>query len=165
MLLSFASALVVGSFFEWALHRWLMHGVWLKGYPYEMHDRVHHVLFNGDHGYHVADRSTLSKVTMAWWNGPVLLLVNLPLPVLVAWAVGSWWVVAGAMAGYATYYGLYEYLHWCFHVPGKRWFESTRLFRTMDRHHRIHHLDPATNLNVILPIADLALRTRVSRAP
>jgi hypothetical protein len=161
---SFVAALVFGSFFEWAVHCGLMHGEWMKGYPYETHDRVHHVLFDGDHNYHVRRAEDAAKVTMAWWNGPVLVMVNLPLPVLIAWALGSWWIVAGATAGFIAYYGLYEYLHWCMHVPASRWLEGTRLFRLINRHHRIHHLNPGRNLNVVLPIADLCLRTRLGRA-
>lgn len=156
---------MVGSFFEWALHKFLMHGVLVKTYPYRTHDRVHHVVFDAGRNYHLHDENHREIVTMAWWNAPVLMLVNAPLPVLVAWLVGSWWVVAGAMAGYVAYYAAYEYLHWCMHVPGPRWFQRTRLFKWIDRHHRLHHLEPMRNLNVVLPIADFLLGTRMASAP
>jgi hypothetical protein len=73
--------------------------------------------------------------------------------------------VPGFMAAVILYYGLYEYLHWCMHVPRTRRFQSSRLFRWIDRHHRLHHLQPGRNLNVVLPIADFLFRTRLSRAP
>lgn len=165
LITSFAAALVAGSFFEWALHRYLMHGVWFKTYPYRTHDQIHHVVFDGGPKYQLRHDEDRAVVTMAWWNAPLLFLVNAPIPALVAWAVGSWWVLPGAMAGYMAYYATYEYLHWCMHVPGPRWFQGTRVFKWINRHHRLHHLDPMTNLNVVLPIADFVLRTRRSSAP
>ena len=35
--------------------------------------------------YHLHEAAHRNLVTMAWWNGPVLLLVNLPLPGFIAW--------------------------------------------------------------------------------
>jgi len=35
----------------------------------------------------------------------------------------------------------------------------------VDQHHRLHHLEPMRNLNVVFPIADFVFRTRLSRAP
>ncbi len=163
-LCSFTVSIVFASFFEWALHRWLMHGVLFKGYPYRKHDQVHHVVFDSDAGYHLRDQEHRTIVTMAWWNAPVLMFVNLPLPGLIALWLGSWSVVIGAMSALLAYYAMYEYFHWCMHVPSARWFQNTRLFRGIDRHHRIHHLDPSKNLNVVLPIADLVLRTRLRAA-
>jgi hypothetical protein len=162
---SFLGAVVFGSFFEWSLHRYLMHGRWIKGYPYRTHDQVHHKVFDSGPNYHLGERDDHDLVTMAWWNGPVLMLANAPLPTLVAWLAGSWWVIPGAMAAYVLYYAAYEYLHWCMHVPRERWFERTRLYKWIDRHHRLHHLEPDRNLNVVLPLADWILRTRIARAP
>ena len=163
---SFTGALIVGSFFEWALHKYLMHGVLIKAYPYKTHDLVHHKLFGPGPTYTNEDhRHDDALVTMAWWNSPILMLANAPLPIAVAWLLHSWWIVPGAMAGYICYYIAYEYLHWCMHVPGPRWFQQTWAFKWIDRHHRLHHLMPMRNLNVVLPIADFILRTRMSSAP
>jgi len=162
---SYGAALVVGSFFEWALHKFLMHGVLIKGYPYHRHDRIHHVEFGSGPDYVIRDATQRNRVSMAWWNAPLLLLANAPLPILVSWLVGSWWVLPGAMAGFLCYYAGYEYLHWCMHVPRPRWFQRTRFFRSVDRHHRIHHEFPMRNLNVFLPFADYLLGTRLHRAP
>ncbi len=165
LLASFAGAVVVGSFFEWALHKYLMHGVLVKGYPWQAHDQVHHGVFDAGKRYHLQDRADKHLVTMAWWNGPVILLANAPIPVAVAWLIGNWWVVPGAMACYTAYYAAYEYFHYCMHVPGPRWFQRTRLFKWIDQHHRLHHLVPMRNLNVVFPIADWIMRTRIARAP
>jgi hypothetical protein len=163
---SFVGAWIFGSFFEWSLHRYLMHGVLIKAYPYHTHDRVHHQVFGPGPTYHLSPNNEHPDlVTMAWWNGPLILLANAPLPLLVTWIVGSWWVMAGAMPAYLMYYAMYEYLHWCMHVPGPRWFQKLGLFKWLDQHHRLHHLDSNKNLNVVFPLADWILRSRMARAP
>jgi hypothetical protein len=35
----------------------------------------------------------------------------------------------------------------------------------IDQHHRLHHLKPMRNLNVVLPLADFVFRTRIASAP
>lgn len=161
VLASFAAAVLAASFFEWVLHKYFMHGVLVKGYPYRAHAQVHHVVFGHAATYHLSDPAHRNLVTMAWWNGPVLLLLNVPLPGLCAWLLGSAWVLAGAMAGFTAYYVAYEYLHWCMHVPAGRRLDRMRWFRWLDRHHRAHHRHPLRNLNVVLPLADLVLRSRL----
>jgi hypothetical protein len=166
VLSSFVAGLAYGSFFEWSLHRFLMHRPFLFfTYPYRTHAQVHHVKFGSGRDYQLHDDHQKGHVTMAWWNSPILIAVNAPIGILAAVLIGSWWIVPGFLASMVIYYGMYEYLHWCMHVPGTRWFQSTRLFRWIDRHHRIHHLQPMRNLNVVLPLADFILRTRLARAP
>ena len=60
-----------------------------------------------------------------------------------------------------AYYALYEYLHYCMHLPKNRRFERTRFFQFVQTHHRLHHLYYMRNLNVVVPIADFVLRTRI----
>jgi len=166
LLLALAGGLIYGSFFEWTLHKFMMHRPFLfVTYPYKSHAITHHGKFGSGRDYHLQAGVDPRLVTMAWWNGPVLFLVNAPVGILAAWLIGSWWIVPGFMAALFLYYGLYEYLHWCMHVPRRRGFQSSRLFRWIDRHHRLHHLQPGRNLNVVLPIADFLFRTRLSRAP
>ena len=162
----FVASLIYGSFFEWALHRFVMHRPFLfLHYPFRSHGVTHHGTFGSGRDYHLLEEKNRHLVTMAWWNAPVLLLVNSPAALAAVWLSGTWWAAAAFMAALGFYYGLYEYIHWCMHVPGPRWFQRTRVFRWVDQHHRLHHLKPGTNLNVVFPVADFLLRTRLSRAP
>ena len=163
---SFLGGMVYGSFFEWTLHRFLMHRpLWFVTYPFKSHAQTHHVIFGSAKDYHLEDERNRRLVTMAWWNSPILIAVNAPVGLLFTWWIGTWWIMPGFLAAMVFYYGMYEYLHWCMHVPKKRWFQSLRIFRWIDRHHRLHHLQPNRNLNVVLPIADFVLRSRLARAP
>jgi hypothetical protein len=163
---SIFAGVVYGSFFEWTLHRFVMHRPFLTfTYPFRSHAITHHGTFGPTDTYHLADQEQSHLVTMAWWNGPALLVMNAPAGLLVAWLSGSWWAALAFMSTLAAYYAAYEYLHWCMHVPGPRWFQGTSLFRWVDRHHRLHHLKHKRNLNVVLPIADFILRTRLAGGP
>ena len=162
----FLAGIVYASFFEWTLHRFVMHRPILGfTYPYRSHGITHHTIFGSGKNYHLIDESTRKIVTMAWWNAPVLLAVNAPAGILAAYLAHTWWAMIPFIGAIAAYYAVYEYFHWCMHVPGPRWFQGTSLFKWVDRHHRLHHLEPNRNLNVVFPLADFVLRTRLSRAP
>ena len=75
MLLS--QALVVGalfvyaSFFEWTLHRFVMHRVLLISYPFRTHTLTHHRDFRSDASYHLRPNQSYESLTFAWWNAPL----------------------------------------------------------------------------------------------
>jgi len=164
-LTGFIAGLVFVSFFEWVLHRHVMHRPlgWLR-YPFQAHAVVHHHVFKGDRTYHLHNDADKETIPMAWWNGPLLILVGM-LPMLaLAWAVGSWGVALGAVLAIAGYYAVYEYLHWCMHLPKARRFERSWLFHRLNGHHILHHRYMHKNFNVILPIADLCLGTLLLRS-
>jgi len=163
MLLS--QALVVGalfvyaSFFEWTLHRFVMHRVLLISYPFRAHTLTHHRDFRSDASYHLRPNQSYDSLTFAWWNAPLLIALQVPM----LWGVEKLSGVPVLWAGVATfglYYFFYEYGHWCMHVRKKRWIERTRVFRWLDAHHRGHHRLHGKNLNVVFPLADYVLRTR-----
>ncbi len=150
---------VYASFFEWSLHRFLMHRPLVFTYPFRTHTLTHHRNFRGDASYHLHPGQSRDSLTFAWWNAP--LLIGLHVPIL--WGVERFVGLPVVWTGLATlilYYWLYEYGHWCMHVPKNRWIERTRVFRWLDAHHRGHHRLHAKNLNVVFPLADYVLRTR-----
>jgi len=132
----------------------------LLGYSFHAHALIHHGLFRADQSYHLQREEDEPKVTFAWWNAPGLLFLHVPLLVSVGYLSGSpgYW---GGAAALVLYYALYEYLHWCMHVPQNRWLENTRAFRFLKVHHYLHHRFAFRNLNVVLPLADWVLGTLV----
>ena len=164
-LVGFSIWIVASSFFEWLLHRYVMHRPvkWFR-YPFQAHAVVHHHTFKADHTYHLIKESDKETIPMAWWNGPALIVVfTLPM-VPVSWFTGIWALTCGAALGMTTYYCVYEYLHWCMHLPKARQFECFGLFRRINGHHILHHRYMHKNFNVILPIADLCLGTLMRRS-
>jgi len=158
-------AVVFASFFEWALHRFVMHRpLGPFTYPFRTHAMVHHQIFRADHTYHLINDADKETIPMAWWNGPVLvLLCSIPFAA-VSWWMGQWGLATGAAFTIAAYYGTYEYLHWCMHLPRKRAVERSGIFFRLNGHHILHHRYMHKNFNVVLPLADLLLGTLLLRS-
>jgi hypothetical protein len=157
---AFAAFFVYGSFFEWTLHKYLMHQPRWK-YPFRAHALVHHGLFRTGGDYFLSDKKYLKKVRFAWWNAPFIIALHVPAILLIQDLVSAP-ILAGACAAMAVYYGLYEYLHYCMHIPTGRRLEQTRWFRWLDAHHHMHHKRHLNNLNVVLPLADAVFGSLIS---
>lgn len=159
------AGVVFASFFEWALHRFVMHRpVGRFRYAFRAHALVHHQTFKADHTYHLLQEEDKETIPMAWWNGPALIASALVPVIALAWAIGHWWLVLGAAAAFTGYYGAYEYLHWCMHLPKQRRLERSWLFQRLNGHHLLHHRYMHKNFNVVLPLADLLLGTLLLRS-
>ena len=101
---------------------------------------------------------------MAWWNGPALVLIGI-LPFFIAsWLASTWGITCGALIACAGYYGAYEYMHWCMHLPKKRNIERSGIYFRLNGHHLLHHRYMHKNFNVVLPLADLLLGTLMLRS-
>lgn len=165
MAVGLGAATVFASFFEWALHRYVMHRPLLGLiYPFERHALVHHRIFRADETYHLQRDEDRATIPMAWWNGPLLVaLCQVPF-LAAAWGLGQWGIVIGSLLACSAYYGAYEYLHWCMHLPRQRRVERSGVFRRLNGHHLLHHRYVRTNFNVVLPLADLCLGTLLLRS-
>jgi hypothetical protein len=160
-----AGNVVFASFFEWFIHKYVMHrpvaGV---RFAFQAHALVHHQVFKADDSYHLMRPEDRETIPMAWWNGPVLILIGVLPTVVCAWVTGHWALLAGAFAAFGGYYATYEYLHWCMHLPRARRVEKPWLFRRLNGHHLLHHRYMHKNFNVVLPLADLCLGTLLLRS-
>lgn len=159
------SAVAFASLFEWLLHRYVMHRpVGPFDYPFRTHALIHHHVFRADESYHVQRDEDREIIPMAWWNGPVLVALGCIPYAIGGWALGHWEVVPAAAVVFALYYGVYEYLHWCMHLPRRRRVERSGIFFRLNGHHLLHHRYMHKNFNVVLPLADLCLGTLLPRA-
>jgi hypothetical protein len=156
---AFVCFLVYGSFFEWTLHKYLMHQPrWL--YPFRAHALVHHGLFRTGDRYFLSDPKVIRKVRFAWWHAPFLILLHAPVIVWLEETLDLN-ILKGALSALILYYLLYEYLHYCMHIPKGRRLERTFWFRWLDSHHHMHHKRHFNNLNVVLPLADILFGTLI----
>jgi hypothetical protein len=163
---SFAVAVVFASFFEWTLHRYVMHRpLWKFRYPFETHALIHHHVFRADETYHLKHEKDKETIPMAWWNGPVLVLIGVIPFGTLAWVVGHWGILVGSSAACVGYFAAYEYMHWCMHLPKKRRVERSGIFFRLNGHHLLHHRYMHKNFNVVFPLADLLLGTLLLRSP
>src|SRR5208282_2077392 len=84
--------------------------------------------------------------------------------VMAAALVGHWGMLWGAVLACSIYYGAYEYMHWCMHLPRKRHVERSGIFFRLNGHHLLHHRYMNRNFNVVLPLADLCFGTLLLRS-
>ncbi len=163
--IGFVAWVVVASFFEWVLHRYVMHRpLGSFTYPFRAHAVVHHGIFKADHTYHLQHDADRETIPMAWWNGAVLIAIAMIPATLAAWAVGNWGLLAGACLSMTSYYCVYEYIHWCMHLPKARVVERAGFFFRLNGHHLLHHRYMHKNFNVVVPLADLCLGTLLRRS-
>ena len=156
-----------GSLFEWTLHRYFMHRSFMVKffrYPFERHTLVHHHIFKADHTYHLIREEDKRTIPMAWWNGPALVALGQSPFLILAAVFHKWGIVCGAAVTFTVYYAVYEYLHWCMHLPRKRHVERSGIFFRLNGHHLLHHRYMHKNFNVVLPLADLLLGTIIFRS-
>ena len=166
-----AVGVVFASFFEWTLHKYVMHRpVWNFRYAFQAHAVVHHQVFKAYKTYHLHDEKDKQTIPMAWWNGLVLVAIGTIPFALISWLIGQWsftghWgLTVGGVIAFASYYGFYEYIHWCMHLPKARRVEKPRWFRKLNGHHLLHHRYMHKNFNVVLPLTDFLLGTLILRA-
>jgi sterol desaturase/sphingolipid hydroxylase (fatty acid hydroxylase superfamily) len=133
-------------------------------YSFSRHALVHHRVFRADHTYHLTHEEDKYTIPMAWWNGPLLILATqLPFIGIAFWS-GKWGILCGSALACIVYYGVYEYLHWCMHLPRKRHLERSGIFFRLNGHHLLHHRYMHKNFNVVLPLADACFGTLLLRS-
>lgn len=149
------------SFFEWFVHRHIMH---VKRFPlhdaFRGHTLVHHQLYHGAK-YMVKPGEKAPHVALRWYAFPGMLIFHLPLFALIQWLTG-WQSFWGATTACILYFAGYEYTHYLMHVPLGHHIERYRWFKFQREHHRLHHKYMLRNMNVFIPLADLCLGTLIT---
>lgn len=166
------SAVAFASFFEWLLHKEVMHKMVKFGgivfdYAFRAHAVTHHGTFRSDKSYHLQRAEDADTIRMAWWNWLVLVPVASIPGFIISESLHDWRIAAIFFAVSFAYYVAYESLHWCMHLPlpAQRIIEKTIVFKFLNGHHLLHHEFPRKNFNVVLPLADLCMGTLLLRSP
>ncbi len=164
--LFFIIALLWSSLFEWLLHKYVMHRPFLGSrYAFNAHAIVHHPKFAGDKYCSPHSKEDMEKIPMAWWNGPVLIVIATLPAVFVSWICDEWMLSIVVVSVMTVYFLLYEGMHYLMHDPKDttliRWVKSTKVFKFLDKHHFLHHEHPRSNFNVVFPFWDWFLGTLI----
>jgi hypothetical protein len=164
-------AIVQGSFFEWAFHRYWLHRPLGPRAFFVAHALIHHQLCKFEDTYQITDEEQREAMTFTWWSGPALIALNLLPWVVISLGLSALGVSLPYVAflvgfGVATtlYYLGYEGLHYLMHNPRIPWVERSWFFRFINQHHKLHHVRMDRNLNVLVPLADLVMGTFISDA-
>lgn len=154
---------VFANWFEWWIHRGPMHHRTrsLK-LLYQRHTLEHHIIFTDRH-MGLRSQRELFYIFFPPWFLPLILVINLPIPILLSVAVS----IEAGIIFYLTvfaYYLTYEWFHFLHHVPAHTWVGRRRVVAWLRQHHTDHH-DLARmekgNFNVSFPLWDFLLGSRL----
>ena len=161
-----AVGIVFASFFEWTLHKYVMHRpVGNFRYAFQAHAIVHHGTFKADKTYHLIDEKDKETIPMAWWNGPVLVLIGAVPFAILSWLTGQWAFVARRCPRLHLLLSVFTNTSTgaCTCQRPAGW-KNRGGSGGLNGHHLLHHRYMHKNFNVVLPIADLCLGTFMARA-
>lgn len=165
ILLALFTTLIYLSIFEWMLHRFIMHRPFPGfTYPFTTHALTHHRIFRADKSYHLLKLPDKKTIPMAWWCGPVLVLITTSPSLPISYYFGAWWITGLVFVVSVLYFTAYEYMHWCMHLPRERFVERSGIFFRLNGHHLLHHRWMTVNFNVVFPLADFLFGTLLLRA-
>ncbi len=152
---------VFANAFEWWIHRGPMHHP-TRGLRilYERHTLQHHVFYPAD-DMAFRDPRELFYVLFPPPALPMLLVVNLPIPLLLGSVVSTniaWLFFLSVL----TYYFVYEWFHFLHHLRRNSWLGRRAIVGWLRAHHTRHHelaLMEKGNFNVSFPLWDWLLGT------
>jgi len=149
---------LLSNFFEWFLHRHIMHrpqkSAALRAI-YNRHTLTHHQFFT-DQEMRFADQKDWRVTFFPPYALVVFILMSVLPALIIGWALSpnvGWLLMCTTTGMYLTY----EFMHFCCHVE-ENWFVRNMPFvNTIRRHHTAHH-DQAImmerNMNLTFPISD-----------
>ncbi|MEM7190162.1 MAG: sterol desaturase family protein [Pseudomonadota bacterium] len=151
-------ALIGANFFEWAIHRFVMHRpqkIKALRAIYTRHTLMHHQFFTDDemrfagaHDWRVTFFPPYALVTFICMSVPIALVTGFIFTANVGWLI---------MTTTTSMYLIYEFMHFCCHV-NENWFvRNMPMVNTIRRHHEAHHnqsLMMERNMNLTFPIMD-----------
>ncbi len=164
-LLVIPGVLVFANFFEWFVHKHLLHKrkPWPLSELFDRHTPEHHA-------YYVEDDMPIASVREFYFVlipavGVIgAVVTTIPLALIAAMLVSSnagWLVLITA----GVYMVAYELSHLAYHLPESTWIGRRALVGWLRRHHAKHH-DPKVmqkaNFNVTVPLFDWIMGTSVA---
>jgi hypothetical protein len=160
-LLTVPIVLVLVNFFEWHVHRNVLHRrTWPLDELFWRHTPEHHVIFVRD-DMAMRSRREFRLVLIPFYGILAIFVGSLPVTaalwMLISPNVALLWV-ASTMA----YTVAYEWLHLSYHLPRESRIGRSPLITKLRRHHAAHHAPEFMqrwNFNVTVPLADWILGT------
>ena len=161
--LTVPAAFLMCNFFEWAVHRYVMHRpsrVPALRAVYNRHTLMHHQFFTEEemrfadhHDWRVTFFPPYALVTFT--------LMSIPGALILGWLISpnvGWLFISTTTSMYL----IYEFMHFCCHV-GDNWFVRNMPFvNTIRRHHTAHHnqsIMMELNMNLTFPVMDWVFGT------
>ncbi len=149
---------LICNFFEWAVHRYIMHrpsSIKLFRAVYSRHTLMHHQFFTeeemrfaGPHDWRVTFFPPYSLVVFTLMSIPAAIVLGLIISANVGWLF---------ISTTTSMYLIYEFMHFCCHVDDNWFVRNMPFVNTIRRHHAAHHNQSImmdVNMNLTFPIMD-----------
>ena len=103
---SFCIGIVYSSFFEWALHRFILHSPKFLAQPFHAHQIEHHGIFRADGTYVLSEElhkaGDEKHLTFAWWQGGFLIALHAPF-------LAAAWFLVGPVCAISIFLAMLTY--------------------------------------------------------
>lgn len=155
------------SFFEWQIHRYLMHKKRLPKWVYRMspyiletfeaHAIRHHGIYYKEFDYEPNPEGREYNLDIKVGETVTMLAAVSPFLIAMLW---FWPLGGGILIGVTLLHNrAWNVLHRQMHLPQESWLKNSRVFHFLARHHFLHHEHPNSNYNVVFPLFDYLLGT------
>jgi len=151
------------NFFEWAVHRYLMHRpskIKLFRAVYSRHTLTHHQFFTehemrfaGHHDWRVTFFPPYALVVFTLMSIPAAFALGLLLSPNAGWLF---------ITTTTSMYLIYEFMHFCCHIDESWFVRNVPFVNTIRRHHTAHHnqsIMMERNMNLTFPVMDWVFGT------
>lgn len=156
--LTVPATFLVCNFFEWWIHRYIMHRpskVPLFRAVYSRHTLMHHQFFTehemrfaGAHDWRVTFFPPYALVVFTLMSIPAALILG------AVFSPNTGWLFITTTT---SMYLIYEFMHFCCHIEDNWFVRNTPFINTIRRHHTAHHAQNIMmerNMNLTFPVMD-----------
>lgn len=146
------------NFFEWWLHRFVMHRpskIPLFRAVYSRHTLMHHQFFTDDE-MRFAGQHDFRVTFFPPYALVVFTLMSIPAALFLGWALSpnvGWLFITTTTSMYL----IYEFMHFCCHIDENWFVRNAPFINTIRRHHTAHHnqnIMMERNMNLTFPVMD-----------
>lgn len=160
--LSLILSIVIISFIEYFVHRWIMHRRRLPDFvyrcipflnkTYEQHNFLHHRKYYEEFNYEPDPYGRDIDIELDVRLGAFLaFIVCIPI-----WFISSTFAIVFFFTLIAHHL-IWNVVHSEMHRPKYTWFSNTRIYKFLAKYHWMHHTYPGKNYNVVFPFADYVM--------
>jgi hypothetical protein len=148
------------NFFEYLFHRFPMHRKMPGMSSVYHHVTIHHNFYANDLYYYETPRDYYA-VIIPYYVWIHIIISTSILALIIYWSVGFNQAIIFLIT-VASYYLMYELLHFSYHAPKDAWIKKIPFVRYLSNFHLIHHkteIMSKYNFNITFPIFDKLLGT------
>jgi hypothetical protein len=166
-LLVIPAVILLANFFEWRVHKVVLHRRW---WPFEViydrHTPMHHMIYvEEDMAIRNLKEFRLVLIPAMGVLGIVITAAPIAIGLAHVWSGGAGWLF---LLTASLFMVSYEVLHLCYHAPADSFIGRRHIIRVLRTHHARHH-DPRLmqryNFNVTVPLFDWLMGTMAPKTP